>query len=136
MTSRVAAGLAACLLVFSACGQKPGSVASPTRPAQEAARSNAVPKDADGAILAVSEAVSANKLTTLAPECVGYDIDQTSDASAYVIQVREVHDNARCGGDPATSPRLFTVKVNRATGALETDAGSAEGRFHPIEARK
>ena len=47
------------------------------------------------------------------------------------IDVRERHD-ADCGGDPATAPRLFSVEIDLATGAVASDARSAIAEMEPI----
>lgn len=86
----------------------------------------------DEAILRVSAVVKKHRLTELADTCLLYMVDQ-ADADSIDIDVREKHD-ATCGGDPATSPRLFSFKLERATGRLTTDAlDPADPEFKPID---
>ncbi len=86
----------------------------------------------DRTLIAVSKAIRRAKLTDRPDECLAYRFDDKSSEDAYVVEVRENHRHASCGGDPQTQPRLFTVRVNKKTQAMSTDAGSP-GQFHPLE---
>ncbi len=134
MTSKTRTAACTAAILMVACGRTPAPKAGPD--AGPPARVDAPASAEDRTVLAASEAVRKYALTTLAPECVSYQFDGISDPAAYVVQVREDHDNPKCGGDPAVAPRLFTLKVDRKTGAMETDAGGIPGEFHALGAAK
>ena len=110
-------------------GAKAPAAAAP--PAQKTAPV-ASESEEDNAILAVSKAIRKNKLTTLADECITYRFDGEQVKDAFVVDVSENHSRSSCGGDPNTAPRLFSVRVAKADGAMTTDQGSATGEFRPI----
>jgi hypothetical protein len=83
-------------------------------------------------VVAVSKAIRKYRLTARADECLAYGFDDKSDADAYLVEVRENHRRASCGGDPQTSPRLFTVRVAKTTGEMSSDAKSP-GEFRPLQ---
>ena len=89
----------------------------------------------DKTLLAVSQAIRRGGLTQLEDECLSYQFDAAEKEGNYVVDVRENHRSSKCGGDPNVSPRLFSVKVNKQTGAMTTDQGSVTGEFHPIRER-
>lgn len=100
----------------------PASSASAARPAS----------DDDAVIAQVSAVIKKHQLTSLKDECLDYMVDD-SDGATIDIDVHEKHD-AKCGGDPDTSPRLFSFKLDRASGQLTTDAlDLADGDFQPID---
>ncbi|OOF53114.1 hypothetical protein [Rodentibacter genomosp. 2] len=76
-------------------------------------------KNIDQAIDLVEKSIIKNKLTMLKTECLSFSYGGND--IYYEIEVRENH-NEICGGDPETSPKLFTYTVNKNTGRLKTDA--------------
>ena len=121
------------LLLLGCKGTKPAEGTGTAQPAASAASPATPPStdsDEDKAILAVSKAIRKNKLTGLADECLSYQFD--SEKETYVVDVRENHSRSSCGGDLNTAPRLFTVRVAKADGAMTTDQGSISGEFHAI----
>jgi hypothetical protein len=68
----------------------------------------------------------------LADECISYQFDGSSSREDFLVDVRENHGKPKCGGDPNTSPRLFTVRVSKRTGDMSTDANSPFGEFRPL----
>jgi hypothetical protein len=146
------------LVALAACspgtdGQGPASASEPAAPAS-VARPAAAPAPAgsvapaatarsgagtamkslgeEDAILRVAAMIRKHHLTELADACLLYATDQ-ADADSIDIDVREKHD-AACGGDPDTAPRLFSFKLDRATGRLTTDAlDPADPAFKPID---
>jgi hypothetical protein len=91
--------------------------------------------DEDKTVLAVSKAVRANRLTELADECLAYRFDSATLKDTYEVEVRENHKYTKCGGDPAVSPRLFSVRISRTDGSMTTDHNSPAGQFHPLKLR-
>jgi hypothetical protein len=80
----------------------------------------------------VRASVKKHKWTTLGEDCLSF-INYPADAQGYVVDVHELH-NARCGGDPDVSPRLFTYQIDRASGHMQTDASDpAAGLFHAVD---
>lgn len=69
-------------------------------------------------------------LTHDAKDCLLFIINGNDPPEAQRFQVMEKH-NAACPGPRGQLPRLFTLKVDRSKGRVETDQGS-EGQFHPL----
>jgi hypothetical protein len=92
----------------------------------------AAQSDEDRTVLAVSQAIRRNNLVKMADECLSYQFDGSRSRDQFFVDVRENHANPKCGGDPNTSPRLFTVRVSKGTGEMETDANSPDGEFHRL----
>jgi hypothetical protein len=141
----LAAGFA--ILVLVACSPSQSqdeqaaasaSVSAPAKPASAsgpAISSTVAPSasDSDDAVIErVSTVIKKHRLTTLQEACLEYLVDD-SDGATVDVDVHEKHD-ASCGGDPETSPRLFSFKLDRASGQLTTDAMDlADGDFQPIK---
>lgn len=92
-----------------------------------------------------AEAASIYKLSPIPLKCVEYQaIDAHESKSkndksigSYWINFHELH-NAKCGGDPNTGPRLFTIKVTK-DGHMSTDAYGMDvtsGRFRALKCPK
>ena len=85
-------------------------------------------------ISAALQAIRQHQLTRLSTDCLSMSfVDNSDDPQNYLIDVRENRNSPACGGDPETSPHLFFVKVERAGGALQTDAGVEPDDFYPLE---
>lgn len=76
------------------------------------------------AVKALGQFIKERQLTSLTIECLRFDVSEP-DKQTYVINVREYHD-AICGGDPKTSPRLFSARVEKMNGAITADANSRQ----------
>lgn len=72
----------------------------------------------DEALKLATEAIHKYHLTALKDEC-GL-ADANDEGSRFDVVVRERHTPA-CGGNPATEPRLFTVRVRKRDGQLTSD---------------
>jgi hypothetical protein len=109
------------------------SVAPPVAAVPASSASAAMPSsDEDAVIERVGAVIRKHQLTSVPSDCLDYMVDD-SDGATVDIDVREKHD-AKCGGDPETSPRLFSFKLDRASGQLTTDAlDLADGDFQPID---
>ncbi|WP_243042513.1 hypothetical protein [Dyella sedimenti] len=132
LPSLLGAGLA--VLALMACSPSQSQdehAATPASPASSAGVATA--PDGDEAVIGrISAVIRKHRLTALRDECLDYLVDD-SDGATVAIDVHEKHD-ARCGGDPETSPRLFSFKLDRDSGQLTTDAlDLADGDFQPIE---
>ncbi len=79
----------------------------------------------------VRKAIVRNHLTSLKSQCLLFDVD-SNDPDATFVDVRERH-GGQCGGDPSVEPRLFTIRIDRKTGKMSTDARSDTGEFKPLE---
>ena len=117
------------LLLYSACSEGGPPVPAAKQLPKVEQSAPVTESEEDRVILAVAEAVKRNRLITVAEECVSYNFDATP-KDYYVVDVRENHRNPKCGGDPNTAPRLFSVRVSRTSGGMSTDAGT--GQFRPI----
>ncbi|AIF47959.1 hypothetical protein HY57_12155 [Dyella japonica A8] len=86
----------------------------------------------EAVIRQVGAVIRRHQLTSLADTCLDYLVDN-ADGATVNVDVHEKHDTV-CGGDPETSPRLFSFKLDRASGQLTTDAlDLADGDFQPIQ---
>lgn len=118
---------------------KPAATATVAKPAPAATTPAPAPATSapgtsvndDAAVAKVSDAVQRHHLTSLAQDCLDYIIGDEN-RNGVDIDVHEKHDE-HCGGDPETSPRLFSFHVDNA-GKLTTDAlDPADGEMKPID---
>lgn len=80
----------------------------------------------------VEKAIRKHHLTKLRKEQLSFEVFADDEPGFRDVEVREKH--APGGpGDPATAPRLFTFRVELATGKLYSDARSDLGDFLPIK---
>jgi hypothetical protein len=119
----------------SSSAGKPAATATVAKPAPAvtvpAPASSAASVNDDAAVAKVNDAVERHHLTKLAPDCLDYIIGDES-PNGIDVDVHEKHDE-HCGGDPETSPRLFSFHVDQA-GKLTTDAlDPADGEMKPID---
>ena len=75
-------------------------------------------KSEDQAIQLVVAAVHRFELTTLSDEC--WLMGVTEQPARFDFAIKERH-TPTCGGDPATQPRLFTVRVRKRDGQMTGD---------------
>jgi hypothetical protein len=109
------------------------SVTAPatTAPVNATARTLLVANE-DAAIKLISEVIQKHHLTSLRSDCLSF-MPEEEGATTYSVEVHENH-TPPCEGDPDTSPRLFSFKVDRTNGKLSTDATDpADGEYQPIQ---
>ena len=85
--------------------------------ASQAARSHPLDEDAALSLLVrilKRDHVYANRISL---DCISYDTEETTDAY-FEFALREKHD-AKCGGDPETSPVVDRYRVYRRSGKIE-----------------
>ena len=71
-------------------------------------------------------------LTTTSISCLKFNLlDEKSDGKV-IVDVREKH-GGRCGGDPQTSPRLFSIGFDESTGEIWSDAKSLLGQLEKLK---
>lgn len=77
------------------------------------------------------QALQAYQLSSLPKECLQLVVRPAKPAtnSHFLVDVREKHKTP-CAGDPATSPRIATLRISRA-GELASDQGADE--FAPLQ---
>ena len=75
-------------------------------------------------------AIDKYKLTSLPQECLSFLPDQPDDTH-YSVEVLENHTQS-CGGDPNTAPRVVTLLIDKATGAVQKD-DPATGEYVPLK---
>ena len=63
-------------------------------------------------------------------DCVGYGTEETTKAY-FEFVLREIH-NAKCGGDPETSPAIDRYRVYRRSSRIE-QWEAAEDKWHPYK---
>jgi len=66
-------------------------------------------------------------------DCVTFDTEETT-RIYFQVALREKHD-AKCGGDPETSPVIDRYRVNRSSGKIEFYDAAAD-RWHDYNAAK
>ena len=87
---------------------------------------NKVAQNEEQAIEITKQAMQSYLLTSLALQCVQFFVTESSQRKGeFEVDAREVH-NTKCGGDPATSPRIFSLRI-KANGQIKLyDAPSAD----------
>lgn len=78
------------------------------------------------AVQKVRDIIGRHRLTRVPGKCLDYLAEVSSDLSRFDVDVHERHDQL-CGGDPSTSPRLFSFEIDRRSGTVRTDATSPDG---------
>ena len=61
-------------------------------------------------------------------DCIAYGTEETTDAYIQFV-LREIH-NAKCGGDPETSPAIDRYRVYRGSGKIQ-QWEAAEDKWQP-----
>jgi len=77
------------------------------------------PLDEDSALALLERTLKHDGVYThrISLDCVGYGTEETTDAYFQFV-LRENH-NAKCGGDPETSPVIDRYRVYRPSGKIE-----------------
>jgi hypothetical protein len=86
--------------------------------------------DEDALVQQAMQAIISNHLTKVRQECLAIDVDSQS-AKTVLLDVREHHGDD-CPGDPATEPHIFTIKIDRSSGKMASDA-KLPGTFKPLK---
>jgi hypothetical protein len=66
-------------------------------------------------------------------DCISYGTEETTKAY-FEFVLREIH-NAKCGGDPETSPAIDRYRVYRDSGKI-TQWDATEDKWHPYKSAK
>ena len=77
-------------------------------------------------------AIKKYKISALKSDCLILDILPEQINNRDVVDIREKHD-VTCGGDPGTSPRLFSLQIDSKTGEVWSDANSLTAEFEKLE---
>jgi len=99
----------------------------------EALRSR--PLDQDAAIAFLQRTLKRDQVyeKRISLDCIAYGTEETTNAY-FEFALREIH-NAKCGGDPETSPAIDRYRVYRRSGKIE-QWEAAEDKWHAYNARK
>lgn len=73
-----------------------------------------------------------NKLTSVKPECLSVELDEKESEVIWLFSAYEIHTE-KCGGDPETKPRLFSVRIDIKTDKTWSDALSEDGEFETLQ---
>ena len=84
----------------------------------------------DQVVKKVQRSIVKHHLTSVKLSCLHFFIEE--DDTNYFITIRE-HHNKQCGGDPDTSPRLFTYEVNKSNGKMRVDDQIWTGESRDID---
>lgn len=126
-------------LVCSACSGKEGAPAAagndaPRQPAAQVAVTDSpvsiTASEDEAAVARAKDAIAKHQLTAVAPDCLKLEVDASS-ADNYDVTVYELHD-LKCGGDPATQPRLFSMQLAKDGSKVLSDAKSEDGEMTPL----
>ena len=126
--TNTAIALCAAVAILATAGWADEVVESSSKTIEQSAQ----PDENSRILQRVRAAVKRNHLTRLPDSCLIFEMDDSPPAGMVVVNVREKHDQA-CGGDPATSPRLFGVRVDKKTNKMWTDARSDAGEFERLK---
>jgi hypothetical protein len=93
----------------------------------ENARSH--PLDEDAALALLQRTLKRDRVyeKRISLDCIAYSAEETTNAY-FEFVLREIH-NAKCGGDPETSPALDRYRVYRRSGKIE-QWKAAEDQWH------
>ena len=70
-------------------------------------------------------------LSKLTITCLNFEVVDEKYEGKPLVDVHEIHDK-KCGGDPQTSPRLFSVAFDDRTGEIWSDAKSLVSQMEII----
>jgi hypothetical protein len=100
-------------------------------PAQTRVPASGIPASEQRAFDLAARTVRERHLLTREEErCSSYRLLEI-EGDVATINVHEKH-NARCGGDPNTSPRRFTLQVDLKTRAALWDGDNLEAEMNPV----
>ena len=86
------------------------------------------PKSSDDRLInRIIAAIQQHHLTTARTETLTFSCYDSNDGKFREVDVRENHAFSP-KADPNVAPRLFTVRVEKRTGALSTDATHVDGK--------
>ena len=87
------------------------------------------PLDEDAALALLQRTLKRNQVyeKRISLDCVAYGTEETTKAY-FEFVLREIH-NAKCGGDPETSPAIDRYRVYRRSGEIE-QREAAEDKWH------
>ncbi len=80
----------------------------------------------------VRVAIFKNNLTSVKPECLSVELDEKESGVIWLFDAYEIHTE-KCGGDPETKPRLFSVRIDLKSDKTWSDALSDDGDFEPLK---
>lgn len=71
------------------------------------------------------------KLSVIKSTCLSFQVASEKFEDKPLVDVREIH-NKECGGDPRTSPRIFSIAFDEKTGEIWSDAKSLVSQMEII----
>ena len=90
------------------------------------------PDGKDNFIARAKEAAVKYKLTARPMECLIFEVAEEKYEGKILVDVRENH-GGNCGGDPATSPRAFSIAFDDKTNEVWSDANSLLGQLEKLK---
>jgi hypothetical protein len=78
--------------------------------------------------------IKRHRLLSRAELACSFVMDAGSTASVARVDVREKHES-KCGGDPNTAPRRFSLEIDLRSGAVQWD-NTPDLEMRPIPARR
>lgn len=98
---------------------------------QSCSRSDANQTSQQKIITKAKQATVKYDLTTRSMDCLIYEVQENKFEGKIMVDVREKH-GGKCGGDPSTSPRAFSIGFDETTGEIWSDAKSLLGQLEKI----
>ena len=99
---------------------------------QACANADAGKRDNNGQLIERARDVTLKyKLTAIPLSCLDFKLAEETFGGMPLIVVRERH-GGECGGDPDTSPRLYSVAFDESSGEIWSDARSLLGQMEVI----
>ena len=71
------------------------------------------------------------KLSSIAVTCLNFQVAAEKYEGKPMVDVHEIHDT-KCGGDPQTAPRLFSIALDDHTREVWSDAKSLVSQMERI----
>ena len=78
------------------------------------------------------QAIEKYNLSPISLKCLLFVSTDAGTKNRAAVEVRELH-NQKCGGDPSTAPRLFTLEIDLVDGSIWTDAKSLSGDMERLK---
>ncbi len=84
-----------------------------------------IPHETDPVVNQVKQTVEQEKLVPDS-QCIDYFLTRNIKPGVDLVDILEKHD-VKCGGDPQTHPRLFSVYVDQKTHRMASDVNDTSG---------
>ena len=84
-----------------------------------------------GLITNAEKAIKKYNLAKITSDCLLFEVTGSNFKDLPLVVARERHGGS-CGGDPDTSPRIFSIAIDEETGTVWSDAKSLLGLMEKV----